>query len=140
MLKWFAIGGERFGELDAHEAGYCSKKEKKSADLFFLAAWQGFMDFFCRSTITVQLKRTTKGKSENFYASYTLFLTAGSWKCKDCGLTQSKSVNYYCSGRFFQRCLVISKCRNFFFSFLFFSFWNRFCLPTGLKLKQPKPP
>lgn len=38
MLKWFAIGGERFGELDAHEAGTVAKKEKKSADLFFLAA------------------------------------------------------------------------------------------------------
>lgn len=78
MLKWLAIGGERFEELDAHEAGTVAKKRKKSADVFFSGSMTGFYGFFCRSAITVQLKWTTKGKSENFYASYTLFLTAGS--------------------------------------------------------------
>lgn len=77
MLKWLAIGGERFEELDAHEAGTVAKKEK-SLQTFYSGSMTGFYGFFCRSTITVQLKRTTKGKSENFYASYTLFLTAGS--------------------------------------------------------------
>lgn len=76
MLKWLAIGGERFEELDAHEAGTVAKK--KVCRRFFSGSMTGFYGFFCRSTITVQLKRTTKGKSENFYASYTLFLTAGS--------------------------------------------------------------
>lgn len=45
MLKWFAIGRERFGELDAHEAGTVAKKKKSLQTFFFLAAWQGFMDF-----------------------------------------------------------------------------------------------
>ncbi len=37
MLTWFAIGGERFGELDAHEAGTVAKKKKSLQTFFF---WQ----------------------------------------------------------------------------------------------------
>lgn len=66
----------RFEELDAYEAGTVAKKEKKVCRRFS-GSMTGFYGFFCRSTITVQLKRTTKGKSENFYASYPL-KTAGS--------------------------------------------------------------
>lgn len=104
-------------------------KKAKSADVFFLAAWQGFMDF---SPVGLHLLFSLNGpqreKHVNFYASYPLKTqTAGSWK-RTVDWLKANLWTDNCSGFYFTTVYVISKCRK-----CLFVFCNWFRLPPGLE-------